>query len=154
MATIRISNEKLLDESVRNLTAEYVINNEKLRNEIAEYLALDKDDPYYEEEVEYEIREKYFPLMNYFHVLESKHISSDVVAEVTKLASNVCILYSEDMEAYLIGLTGAGMDFSESIELAYRLVDGRSPVVASNIYYLDDKAKEKLIELREKQKGC
>jgi len=154
MATIRISNEKLLDESVRNLTAEYIMRDEELREKIADYLSLDKDDSDYEEEVDYEIKERYFPMSNYFHVLESKYIPDDVMAEVTKLASSVCILYSEDMEAYFIGLTGAGMDFSESIELAYRLIDGRSPVTASNIYYLDDEAKERLLELREEQKGC
>ena len=123
------------------------------------------DDVYYdeldnEEKLEYirdsdafhELAEGYYPMMNYVHVLQSEPIWEDVL-KVYKNAPNI-VLLKDDMDNCYIGMTGAGMDFSEEIAYAYMVVDRCVPpgftIDEDSNYSLKKEAHKELVEFLNK----
>ncbi|RLF43819.1 MAG: hypothetical protein DRN17_05635 [Thermoplasmata archaeon] len=43
-----------------------------------------------------------------------------------------------EFDAYVIGLSGGGMDLTDCLELAYYVIDGRSPIESSQIMTVDE----------------
>ena len=96
----------------------------------------------------HQLEDSYYPMMNYVHVLQLKPVKEDIL-KVYKNAPNI-VLLEDDMSNYYIGLSGAGMDFSEEIAYAYMVVDRCVPpgfrVHENNNYSLKKEAHEELVE--------
>jgi hypothetical protein len=95
----------------------------------------------------YSMEDAYVPIYNYVHILQSRPSTADVLL-VDKYVGNVSIIEIFDVDTYAIALTGCGMDLSDNIELAYYVIDGVSPVKASQIMSLGREAKELLLHCR------
>ena len=143
----------------KSLTWNLIVENDELLRTL--YESASYNDAYYneldnEEKLEYiensdmfyELAENYYPMMNYIHVLQSKPAQEDIL-KVYKNAPNI-VLLEDDMSNYYIGLSGAGMDFSEEIAYAYMVVDRCVPpgfrVHENNNYSLKKEAHKELVE--------
>jgi len=134
-------------DEIVNLTKEALEEDKKLALEVLE---VDSED----EELLFEtIEEATWPIVNYMHILQHRPDEEDV-KELAKLTLTPVIVYVPELEVCGIMLTGAGYDMSAHIELAYRMLDGDSPIQADFLEFLPKEGKEKLLELREKQKKC
>ncbi len=98
-----------------------------------------------------EAEERFNPIHNCHHLLQGRPLEISVAFVTTKIPGVVVSAFDE-IEAFTISLTSSGMDMSESVELAYYILDGISPVRASNIYYLPDDLKELLLWCREQNR--
>ena len=79
-----------------------------------------------------ELEDTFIPLVNYIHILQREPISEQIEL-VSKYASVCAVVSVEDLGICGLALTGCGMDFSDSLELAYYLIDGVSPITAGHI---------------------
>lgn len=61
------------------------------------------------------------------HVLQRDKIPKEKLELVLEFCSNISIVHVVDINTNVIGLTGGGTNMSDSIELAYLIVDGYSP---------------------------
>jgi len=93
-----------------------------------------------------------YPMYNAHHVLQTSNPEYELPIFMELKIPAVTINNIYKLDANVLSLIGAGMDFSESLELAYYVFDGVSPVKANNVYYLNDKLKELLLFCREKVK--
>jgi len=93
-----------------------------------------------------------YPMYNVHHVLQNKNCTYEMPLFLELEIPSVTVNNVLDLETCVLSLTGCGMDFSESLELAYYVFDGVSPFTASNIYYMNDKLKELTLFCREKVK--
>ncbi len=100
----------------------------------------------------WELQDTYVPIYNYVHLLSSSPYDKEILM-VAKYVGNAVIVHLNDIDADVIALTGCGMDFSDNIELAYYLLDGESPIQASQIMSLGKSAEKILKFFRRKAKG-
>jgi len=136
-------------EEIINLTTEVLWEDKKLAKKL-----LDIDEEVDDIELlDESIEESTWPIASYMHILQYRP-SEKTIKELAKLTLVVVVVYIPELEAYGLMLTSAGMDLSAHLELAYRLLDGESPIEADFLGFLNEKAKNKLLELREKQKKC
>ena len=143
----------------KNLTWNLIVEDDEVLRTLYEDAGY--DDVYYdelddEEKVKYirnsdafhELAEGYYPMMTYVHVLQSEPAEEDAL-KVYKNAPNM-VLLKDDMDNCYIGMSGAGMDFSEEIAYAYMVVDRCVPpgfrVHENNNYSLKKEAHEELVE--------
>jgi len=98
-----------------------------------------------------ELLDSYIPIYNYVHII-SAYVDDDRVKMISKHIGNVVIVHINDIDVDGIALTSCGMDFSDSIELAYYIVDGESPVISNNVISLDNNAEKLLYFCRNKVK--
>jgi len=135
-------------DEIVNLTKEILEEDRELAVEILEI-----DEGEDEEILKEVVEEATWPIVNYMHILQYRPDEEDV-KELAKLTLTPVIVYVPELEVCGIMLTGAGYDMSAHIELAYRILDGDSPIQADFLEFLPKEGKEKLLELREKQKKC
>jgi len=92
-------------------------------------------------------------MMNYVHLLQSEPRWEDIL-KVYENAPNV-VLLKDDMGNSYIGLSGAGMDFSEELAYAYMIVDRYIPpgftVDEESNYSLEKEAHKELIDFINKK---
>ena len=96
--------------------------NEKKFEEIYEK---DIVDWFEEQDMYFEWEDRFVPIVNYIHILQSK--PTEKQAQFVAQNSNAVIVHVDEFDTYGIALTGAGMDFSDSIALAYAVVDNEIP---------------------------
>jgi len=120
----------------------------KKNGDLSEILNNFKESDYWEEYV----NSRCYPMYNMHYVLQSKNCNYEMPLFLELEIPSVTVNNILDLEVCVLSLTGCGMDFSESLELAYYVFDGVSPFMDSHIYYLDDKLKELLLFCREKVK--
>jgi len=135
-------------EEIVNLTAEVLMEDTKLAKEI-----LDIDADVDEDAIFEDIEEATWPLVSYMHLLQFTP-SKEAIKELVTLTLTPVVVFIPELEAYGIMLTGAGYDTSAHLELAYRILDGDTLIHADFLGFLSEDAKNKLLELREKQKKC
>ena len=157
---------KFWDENWENLTWNLIAEDDETLRTLYEDAGYDDD--YYdklddEEKIEYvrnseafyELAEGYYPIISYIHVLQSEPIWEDVL-KVYKNAPNI-VLLKDDMDNCYIGMTGAGMDFSEEIAYAYMVVDRCVPsgftIDEDSNYSLKKEAHKELVEFLNKNGG-
>lgn len=92
------------------------------------------------------LKEGYGYMWNSVHVLQTEPSDKEIEL-VKKYAPEVGVIYSETLDTFFICILGAGMDVSASVELAYLIIDGKSPV-KGDPYYFDEKRKKLLEEFR------
>jgi len=136
-------------EEITNLTAELLLENIELAKEVLDIDA-DVDD---EDAISECAEATTWPLVSYMHILQYQPSQTEI-EELAKLTLGVVVVHVPELEAFGLMLAGAGYDMSAHLELAYRLLDGESPIEADFLGFLNEKAKNKLLELREKQKKC
>jgi len=73
------------------------------------------------------IDEEFDIAMDECHVLQSDKISDNKLEMVLEFSSSVSVLYVCDIKTHVLGLTAGGTDHSDSLELAYLIIDGESP---------------------------
>ena len=99
------------------------------------------------------VMESRYPATNTHHILQEKNISEEKLELFLDLEiPGVTVSLLHELNTNIISLTACGMDLSESIELSYYLFDGVSPIIANDVYYVNDKLKELLVFCREKVK--
>ena len=97
-----------------------------------------------------ELQDSYTPIYNYVHIL-STFVDDNKIKVISKYVSNAIIVHLNYEDVDVIALTSCGIDFSDSIELIYYIVDGKSPVIAHYIN-LNENAKNLLNFCRNKVK--
>ena len=85
-------------------------------------------------------------MFNFVHVLQSQPLDRDIKV-VEKTCPNIHVIYVEPLDVYALAIKGAGMDFSEELELAYLILDGVSPI-KSEPFYLGEVERKMIKELR------
>ena len=95
-----------------------------------------------------ELQDGYMPIYNFIHLLQ-REPSDKWINLLRELTESVSVVYIEDMDAHFIALLGCGMDMSDCIEIAYYVLDGVSPVKASQIMSLSENVKNLLLYCRE-----
>jgi len=73
----------------------------------------------------HEMSSDYFPVVSYVHVLQEEP-STDEILNVFNNAPDVVII-GDDVDNYFIGLSSAGMDFSDQLAYAYKVIDREVP---------------------------
>jgi len=90
-----------------------------------------------------ELEDNYYPMMNEVEITQ-KSICSEKTDLLHQFVPNVSALFISSLNTYALGLNAAGMDLSDNLELAYYIVDGKSPIKANEILSLSDKATDLL----------
>ena len=150
--------EKFPWKDYENLTAEVCANNEDFLKQSYNYQYWKRDQNYLEDEepsIELfreseayaEWEDTFVPIYNYIHILSREPRDEDIL-KVANLAPNVSVIYIDEFKVHAISLTGTGMDFSDSIELAYYILDGVSPVFAHGFYTVSEEGKKIIKEQR------
>ena len=147
------------EEGWETLTWNVIANNDKALRTL--YEGAGYDDEHYnelddEEKMEYirdseefyGLKEDYYPIVNYVHLLQQKPREEGIL----KIHSNApnTVVIEDNMGNHYIGLSGAGMDFSEEIAYAYMVVDNCVPpgfsVDEDSNYSLKKEAHKELVE--------
>jgi len=144
MYAIDISELKNFSEIV-NVTFYNLHNSEEMQKSIDEFREFVKENNYNDL-----MDASSTPMVNYVHILQQEPLTESVEL-LFKLTHTAQYYYIEIIDAYVIGLTGAGADLSEYIELAYWLADGYSPVEANDITFLDEDVKELILWCRKEK---
>lgn len=63
------------------------------------------------------------PILNFIYPLYSKSLSQEKILEVCSRTA-CTVIFDKMSDSYYLALTGAGMDFSQDIALAYIIADG------------------------------
>lgn len=151
------------EESWETLTWNVVTNNDKALRTL--YEGAGYDDEYYNElddeqkmgyirnsEAFYELKEGYYPIMSYVHLLQERPREEDIL-KIHNNAPNTVII-EDNMGNHYIGLSGGGMDFSEEIAYAYMLIDRCIPpcfrIDEDSNYLLKKEAHKELVEFLNK----
>ena len=113
---------------------------------------LDKVEDFKQSNTFLELQNSYTPIYNYVHILGS-FVNDNEVEMVSKYIGNVVIVHLNDADVDVIALTSCGMDFSDSIELAYYIIDGKSPVIAEQVLSLNEDAEKLLNFCRRRAKN-
>lgn len=100
-----------------------------------------------------ELQNSYTPVCNNVHIL-STYVDGNRVKMISKHIGNVAIVHLNDADVDAIALTSYEMDFDDSIELAYYIADGKSPVIASYVASLDENAEKLLNFCRHISENC
>ena len=134
-----------------NISQSTMMHNDEWTKGTPEYLDFLSDLPSEEEEEaldqfrntdEFYTMEEFFEVaMQEQHVLQSKRITEDEIHMVHELCSGVVVVYHDEMDIYTVAISSGGSDVSDSIELAYRIIDGESPFVATSGIGLHDSKK-------------
>ena len=89
-------------------------------------------DDFKESQAYWELKETFFPMMNYIHILQ--HTPTGDRIDIVNKYADVCVVVSiEELDIQGLALTGGGMDLSDRLELAYYILDGVSPITSSDI---------------------
>lgn len=100
----------------------------------------------------YELSEGYYPILNYVHVLQEKPTEEDIL-KIHKNAPNIVII-GDDLGNFFIGISAAGMDFSEELAYAYMVIDFCVPpcfrIDEDSNYTLNKEAHKELVEFLSK----
>ena len=103
----------------------------------------------------YELSEGYYPILNYVHVLQEKPTEEDIL-KIHKNAPNIVII-GDDLDNFFIGMSAAGMDFSEELAYVYMVIDFCIPrcfrVSKDFNYTLNKQAHGELVEFMSKNGG-
>ena len=117
------------DTSIINLANNYYGSDSKLKyaNYIGESdLAMIDDSEVVQwilnQDFFFEIQDNWHPMYNYAHILQGSPDSKDLL-HLASHAPNVTILHIEHLESHVIALNGCGMDFSDSVAYAYKVID-------------------------------
>jgi len=150
-----------------NLTWNTILNNDELL--IAEYEERgytdndynqledeeEKADYIRDSEASYQIEEAYTPILSFVHLLQNEAYS-EYVEKIYKNARNIVVI-SDHMDNYFLGLSAAGMDFSEELAYAYMIIDSCVPpgfrVEEDSTSSLKKEAKKELLEFIKNNKG-
>jgi len=159
MYAIDISELKNFSEIV-NVTFYNLHNSEEMQKSIDEFREFVKENNYdnlidaWEEFIQtdeyYYLEDSSIPMVNYVHILQQEPLTESVEL-LFKLTHTAQYYYIEIIDAHVIGLTGAGADLSEYIELAYWLADGYSPIEANDITFLDEDVKKLILWCRKEK---
>lgn len=87
------------------------------------------------------LEEKYIPAYSYVHILQDNPTETKI-ALTTQLIKDVGIITLTNLDTSAISLIKCGYDMSDSIELAYYINDGVSPIRAEKYFTLNHKAQE------------
>lgn len=99
----------------------------------------------------YDFLDSFTPIYNFVHLLSDANTDDENLILLNRLVGNiVVVVHIEDLDADVIALTGCGMDLSDDIELAYYILDGKSPIKARQIMSLSDDAEKLLKFCRDK----
>ena len=85
-------------------------------------------------------------MYNYVHILQHQPYEDDMDL-INEFCPNISIIEIIPLETMAIAINGAGMDFSAEIEMAYLIIDGRSPIIGDPFYFSEEQ-KNLLEELR------
>jgi len=108
-------------------------------------------DMFRESDSYYNLENSYTPIYNYVHILSSRPYD-DAILMVEKYVGNVVVMHLNEVNADVLALTGCGMDLSDNLELAYYIMDGKSPIEAAQIMSLSKNAEYLLLFCRKKVK--
>ena len=78
-----------------------------------------------------EVLDSWSPMMNYAYPLVcDPTIFDDGTARIIKVCRETCltVMYNDDEDSYYLALCGGGMDLSQSIALAYQILENWIPV--------------------------
>ena len=159
--SVRIDQERFTPyEDIENLTEQMLLNNNELFKKSEQFLYWVKDMSTLEmnedETIEMFkessacdelVRGLKSPL--YYWDLLSFEPSEDRIELAYKLAPNCSVMYVEPLDSHFIALTGGGMDMNDTIELAYYILQGKSPVKASGFYTIGKVGEDVLKKCRE-----
>ena len=83
-------------------------------------------------------------------LLQAKKIKDSQLELVLEYCSSVSVVEVKAIESYVLALTAAGTDYTDSLELAYLFIDGCSPFTSKNLgLTLSDRGVEALAFLRD-----
>jgi len=108
----------------------------------------DESEEFFYSDLYNRLEDGYIPIYNFIHLLQGKPYD-EWINLLSELTGSVCVIYIEDMDAHFIALLGCGMDMSDCIELGYYVLDGVSPVKASQVMSLSDNSEKLLLYCRE-----
>jgi len=148
-----LSNTEIFEDWFEDRYGDRGLNLEDIRNgdiEDEDLRIYELVDEFRDSDAYYDLEESYAPIYNFVHILEHKPSENDILM-IEKYISNVVVVYLNEVDTYALALTGCGMDLSDCIELAYYIIDGRSPVEAKQIMSLDENAKKLLLFCRKKK---
>jgi len=162
--SVRIDQERFTPyEDIENLTEQMLLNNNELFKKSEQFLYWVKDMSTLEmnedETIEMFkessacdelVRGLKSPL--YYWDLLSFEPSEDRIELAYKLAPNCSVMYVEPLDSHFIALTGGGMDMNDTIELAYYILQGSSPIEASGFYTIGKIGENVLKRCREEKK--
>jgi len=156
MYTINVSklgyNEQEDGPDYNNLTSDLAYNEEtyELLDEYKDYMDEglkdglwqdeDKEDDYSKDFIGSSYFDSYINskevMMSYAHILDREPTEAQIRL-LNEIAPNVSILDIHKLDCFAIALNGGGVDLGYEVEMAYLLIDGRSPFTADN--YLGNK---------------
>ena len=148
------------NEEYTNLTLNKLCNDDEaiVKTEVFEYWFnntysknCDKLEDFKQSNTFLELQDSYTPIYNYVHIL-STFVDDDKIKIISKYVSNTVIIHLNYEDVNVIALTSYGMDFSDSIELAYYIADGKSPVISNHVISLDKNTEKLLYFCRNKTK--
>ncbi len=162
--SVRIDQERFTPyKDIENLTEQMLLNNNELLKKSEQFLYWAKDmitsemnedktiEMFKESSACDElVRGLESPL--YYWNLLSFEPSKDRIELTYKLAPNCSVMYVEPLDSHFIALTGGGMDMSDTIELAYYILQGSSPIEASGFYTIGKIGENVLKRCREEKK--
>jgi len=162
--SVRINQERFTPyEDIENLTEQMLLNNNELLKKSEQFLywvedmstlEMDEDETIemFKESSACDelVRGLESPL--YYWDLLSFEPSEDRIELAYKLAPNCSVMYVEPLDSHFIALTGGGMDMNDTIELAYYILQGSSPIEASGFYTIGKIGENVLKRCREEKK--
>jgi len=94
---------------------------------------------------------RFRPKSNLVHILQKKDVGKDEVAAVLRHARGISIIYIAELNCSVIAEAKNGAYLDDAIELAYYIIDGKSPVRAQRIENLSEYEENALIRMRVQQ---
>jgi hypothetical protein len=95
----------------------------------------------------YEFTENFEPMMCHVHI--TQYSPSDKELELLERHCSAVVWLELDGVFQGIGLTGVGIDFSDSLELAYYIIDRESPIRATQQLTIGNKEWGVVLKMRE-----
>jgi len=95
----------------------------------------------------YDFVENFEPMMCHIHITQYAPSNEEIELLINHCPGVVWLELEGIFQG--LGMTGAGMDFSDTLELAYYIVDRKSPIEASQRLTVGEKEWEVILKMRE-----